>query len=434
MKTKLVIFGITGDLSRRKLLPALRKIIAGGATKDLEIIGVSRNKVDILELVGAELKPLTKIITMDLADKQDYQTLKKQILPKKNQQTLIYLSVPPTAATRISDYLGEAGINNERVKLLFEKPFGLDLTSAKDMVERTAKHFEEEQIYRIDHYMAKEMVQNIIAFRSSNAIFRHLWGGRGIERIEVVAIEEIGIVGRAHFYEQTGALRDVLQGHLIQLLALVLMDVPSRLDWSTVPDLRLQALKRVLVADPTRSVRAQYSSYRQETGSSTSNVETFVQVCLESDASDWENVPISLKTGKALDRKETEIVVYFRAGHTEQTNSLKFKIQPDEGIEIALYTKKPGYERALELQKLSFSYPLDEALPEAYEQVLVDAINSRKSLFTTSQEIIESWRILQPILDAWAFDDQEIAFYEVGSSVDDILSANKATKRVRSRR
>lgn len=427
MKTKLVIFGITGDLSRRKLLPALRKIITSGAVKDLEIIGISRGEVAVDELVGDILKPFTKVISMDLTNIEDYRSLKKKISPRKGQQTLIYLSVPPSAATRISDYLGEAGINNERVKLLFEKPFGLDLASAKDMVERTARYFDEAQVYRIDHYMAKEMVQNIIAFRSGDAIFRQLWGGRGVERIEVRAFEEIGIVGRAQFYEQTGALRDVLQGHLVQLLALVLMDVPSRLDWGSVPDLRLQALKRILPADPTKSVRAQYSTYRQETGVSASKVETFVQVCLESDASDWENVPISLVTGKALDRKETEIIIYFRAGNIDQTNSLKFKIQPDEGIEIDLFTKKPGYERVMESQKLSFSYPADEALPEAYEQVLVDAINSRKSLFTTSQEIIESWRILQPVLTSWNFDDQEITFYEVGSSAQDVIALHSAS-------
>lgn len=425
MKTRLVIFGITGDLSRRKLLPALRKIIASGAVKDLEIIGISRGKVDLEELVGDELKSYVKIITMDLTSEKDYQTLKTKILPKKNQQTLIYLSVPPLAATRITDYLGGAGINTDGVKLMFEKPFGLDYESAKDMVERTARYFHEEQIYRIDHYMAKEMVQNIIAFRSGNAIFRHLWGSRGIERVEVRAYEEIGISGRAQFYEQTGALRDVLQGHLVQLLALVLMDVPSKLDWSAVPDLRLQALKRILTADPSRAARAQYNGYRHEVGVSNSQVETFVQVCLESDASNWENVPISLSTGKGLDRKETEIAIYFRAGSTDQTNSLKFKIQPDEGIEIALYTKKPGYERVMESQKLSFSYSADETLPEAYEQVLVDAINSRKSLFTTSQEIIESWRILQPVLSAWALDDEDIQKYEVGASAEDILSSSQ---------
>lgn len=422
MKTKVVIFGITGDLSRRKLLPALKKIVASRAVGDLEIIGVSRNELDIASLVGLELQPLTRSVTMDLVSPKDYQKLKKVVSPKANEQTLIYLSVPPTAATRIADQLGEAGINGERVKLLFEKPFGLDFESAKDIVERTSRYFDESQIYRIDHYLAKEMVQNIIAFRSGNAIFRQLWGGRGVERIEIRAFEKIGIAGRSQFYEQTGALRDVVQGHLMQLLALVLMDIPSRLNWDLVPDLRLQALRRIISADPARAVRAQYRGYRDESGAAQSRIETFVRVELESDSSNWENVPLTLVTGKAMDRKVTELIVYFRAGNSDQSNSLRFKIQPDEGIEIDLFTKKPGYERVLESQKLQFNYSESANLPEAYEQVLVDAINSRKSLFTNSQEILESWRILQPLLSAWSFSDDEIQLYDMGSTAVEICS------------
>lgn len=425
MKTKLVIFGITGDLARRKLLPALKKIIASGSGGNIEIIGVSRGAVDVKGLVGPELRLITRMVTMDLAKKDDYRTLKQAIEPGKDEQTLIYLSVPPGAATRIADNLGEAGINGDRVRLLFEKPFGLDLESARDMVERITQHFSESQIYRIDHYLAKEMAQNIVAFRANNAIFRQLWSNHAIERIEIHALEAIGIVGRAQFYEQTGALRDVLQGHLMQLLALVLMDVPSRLDWSLIPDLRLQALRRIQSADPMKSLRAQYREYRQEVGVPASQVETFVRVELESDASNWESVPLVLTTGKALDRKETGITIYFKRGHAEQSNSLRFNIQPDEGIEINLFTKKPGYERVLEAQELSYRYPEDADLPEAYEQVLVDAMTSRKTIFTSSEEIIESWRILQPILNAWNFDEVDILHYDQGSSVDNVVDSSQ---------
>lgn len=421
MKTKLVIFGITGDLSRRKLLPALRRIVASGAAGEISIIGVSRQSFDIKALVGKELANVTRLVTMDLADPAEYKKLRRNIAPKKGEQTLIYLSVPPSAATRIADNLGAAKINGDGVRLLFEKPFGLDLASATDMVERTSRYFSEAQVYRIDHYLAKEMAQNIVAFRAHNAIFRQLWGGNGIERIEIHALETIGIAGRAQFYEQTGALRDVLQGHLMQLLALMLMDVPSRLDWSLIPDLRLQALRRIQPADPGRSVRAQYREYRQEVENATSRVETFVRVELESSASNWETVPLILTTGKALDKKKTEIVVYFKQGHAAQSNSLRFKIQPDEGIEINLFTKKPGYERVLEPQKLSYSYPEDADLPEAYEHVLVDAMTAKKTIFTSSQEIVESWRILQPILDAWAFDKGDIRMYDQGSSVEEVV-------------
>lgn len=421
IKTKLVIFGITGDLSKRKLLPALRKIVKSQAVDNLEIIGVSRSSLNIRTLVGKQLEEISRGITMDISNIDDYRKLKKEILPKVGEQTLIYLSVPPSASTRIADNLGEVRINNPRVKLLFEKPFGLDLASSEDMVERTSRYFNEAQIYRIDHYLAKEMVQNIVAFRSGNAMFRHLWGNRAVERIEIRAFETLGIAGRAQFYEQTGALRDVVQGHLMQLLALVLMDIPSTLNWDQLSDLRLQALRRVSSANPELAVRAQYDSYKNEVDSSSSQVETFVKVDLFSDSLMWENIPLTLVTGKALDRKVTEIVVYFKTGHVDQSNALRFKIQPDEGIEIDLFVKSPGYERVYERQKLQYKYPEDASLPEAYEQVLVDAIRSRKSLFTSSQEILESWRILQPVLSSWSLDDRPIAIYRSGSTAQEVI-------------
>ena len=421
IKTRLVIFGITGDLSKRKLLPALRKIVRSQAVDNLEIIGVSRSSLNIRTLVGKQLEEISRGITMDISNLDDYKMLKKEISPRAGEQTLIYLSVPPSASTRIADNLGKVGINNPRVKLLFEKPFGLDLASSEDMVERTSRYFNEAQIYRIDHYLAKEMVQNIVAFRSGNAMFRHLWGNRAVERIEIRAFETLGIVGRAQFYEQTGALRDVVQGHLMQLLALVLMDIPSKLNWDQLSDLRLQALRRVSSANPELAIRAQYDSYKDEIDSSSSQVETFVKVDLFSDSLMWENIPLTLVTGKALDRKVTEIVVYFKTGHIDQSNALRFKIQPDEGIEIDLFVKSPGYERVYERQKLQYKYPEDASLPEAYEQVLVDAIRSRKSLFTGSQEILESWRILQPVLSNWSFDDEPIATYRSGSTAQEVI-------------
>lgn len=421
IKTRLVIFGITGDLSKRKLLPALRRIVTSQSVGELEIIGISRSQLNIQRLVGPKLESLSRGITMDIASLDDYRKLKKEILPKTGEQTLIYLSVPPSASTRIADSLGEVGINNPRVKLLFEKPFGLDLASSQDMVERTSRYFSESQIYRIDHYLAKEMVQNIVAFRSGNAMFRHLWGNRAVERVEIRAYETLGIAARAQFYEQTGALRDVVQGHLMQLLALVLMDIPSTLNWDQLPDLRLQALRRISPASPEQAIRAQYDTYKDEVGSSNSQIETFVKVDLYSDSLMWENVPLVLVTGKALDRKVTEIIIYFKTGHVDQSNALRFKIQPDEGIEIDLFVKSPGYERVYERQKLQYKYPEDASLPEAYEQVLVDAIKSRKSLFTSSQEILESWRILQPVLSNWYFNDSPIAIYKSGTSAQEII-------------
>jgi glucose-6-phosphate 1-dehydrogenase len=318
--------------------------------------------------------------------------------------------------------MGRAGINTPNVKLLFEKPFGVDLVSAQEVILRTAQYYNEAQIYRIDHYLAKEMAQNIIAFRGGNALFDHVWNGQSIEKIEVVALEEIGIEGRANFYEQTGALRDFLQGHLMQLLALVLMDIPANLDWDTLPGQRLAALKSVLSGDPYLAVRAQYEGYQHEVNNLGSLTETFVSLRLASKDPRWKDVPLILTTGKALSKKTTEVRVYFRKFHDAQSNCLVFRIQPDEGIEIDLFTKKPGYERKFERQKLNYRYEEDDVLPDAYEQVIVDAIASKKSLFTSGDEVLESWRILQPVLDSWEMADRPLFIYPKGSSTHTISS------------
>ncbi|HEY5695307.1 MAG TPA: glucose-6-phosphate dehydrogenase [Candidatus Saccharimonadales bacterium] len=427
MKTKLLIFGITGDLSTRKLLPALHSIIASGAVKDLQIIGVSRREVDTAKLLhdslgNTKLAPMVSVVSMDLAKAEEYKKLKSSIALKDDEQLLVYLSVPPMASAQIVDFMGQAGINTPNVKLLFEKPFGVDLTSAQEVISRTAHYYNESQVYRIDHYLAKEMAQNIVAFRGGNALFSHVWNSGVIEKIEVLALEKIGIEGRAGFYEQTGALRDVLQGHLMQLLSLVLMDIPANFDWDAMPEHRLKALRQLESANPRQAVRAQYEGYQHEVDNPGSLTETFVSLHLTSRDERWKGVPLILTTGKALNKKSTAVRVYFRKFHNAQSNCLVFKIQPDEGIEIELFTKKPGYAREFERRSLSYAYSEDEALPDAYEQVLVDAIASKKSLFTSGDEVIESWRILQPILNSWEMADQPLFIYPKGSSTHTISS------------
>lgn len=424
MATKILIFGITGDLSTRKLIPALREIVNVDEFAALEIFGVSRRAVDASTLLG-ELAGRTKIITMDVAKTDEYQRLTGEINFTPSDQLLVYLSVPPRAATQIVDFLGNAGINTPNVKLLFEKPFGLDLGSALEMVERTSRYFEESQIYRIDHYMAKEMAQNIVAFRAHNALFAHAWNAQAIEKIEINAFEKIDIEGRAQFYEQTGALRDVVQGHLMQLLALILMDIPGMIDWDRLPEYRLAALDQMRPAKPERALRAQYEGYTDEVNSPHSCVETFVSINLKSDDIKWRGVPIRLTTGKALSKKVTEIKVHFRRSAATQTDYLTFRIQPNEGIEMTLNSKKPGYDNELEERHLSFSYPEDINLPDAYEQVIVDAIRSRKSLFTSSHEVIRAWEILQPLVDSWSMCSKDsIVRYKKGRPASKIIAKN----------
>jgi len=420
MATKLVIFGISGDLSRRKLLPALQKIVASGNFESLEITGVSRRPLVVEELllssVGeTSLVSHTTIFTMDMARQEEYVRLKETLQLKETDQLLVYLSVPPVATRQIVTLLGKAGLNTPNVKLLLEKPFGVDASSARDMHEHIGRFFSEDQVYRIDHYLAKEMAQNIAAFRSGNALFHYVWNNQAIESIEVVASEAIDIEGRAQFYEQTGALRDVLQGHLMQLLALVLMELPGELEWDDIPARRLKALEQLCSADPQKACRGQYEGYQDEVNNPGSTTETFVAVELMSDDPRWQGVPLRLITGKALDKKTTEIRINFKKLHKMQQNKLIFYVQPGEGVEIDVMAKRPGYERKLETRRLSFTYPDDTVLPEAYEQVLVDAILSHRSLFTGNQEVQESWRVLQPLLDVWGMNALPLVYYPKGS-------------------
>jgi glucose-6-phosphate 1-dehydrogenase len=426
MKTKLVIFGITGDLAQRKLLPALAHIVEEGRCGDLSIIGVSRRPVDQFEVLGEcndTLGSRTSLFQMDLDNVEDYHNLNKYIDQQPDDQVLFYLSVPPDSTGKIVENLGQAGLNNPSNKLLLEKPFGTDLASAQAMIESTGTHFTDAQVYRIDHYLAKEMAQNIVTFRAKNAIFAHLWSNQYIERIEVLALESIGIEGRAAFYEQTGALRDIVQGHLLQLLALTLLPLGDDLNWDSLPIRRKAALDAILPADPDPklSIRAQYEGYRDEVGNPNSNVETFVSVELRSTDSQWQGVPLALTTGKSLDTKKTEVRVHFKRINDSQSNYLMFKIQPGEGIALDLVTKKPGYDQEVEHQKLSYMYPTETRLPDAYEQVLVDAINGRKSLFATSGEVLRAWEILAPLQEAWR-DDMKIKTYPIGSKGKDVLA------------
>lgn len=424
MKTKLVIFGITGDLSTRKLLPALSRIISTGNFDELSIIGVSRRHVEQYELFGEhheQLNGTTSMFAMDLTSPDDYIRLREYIDLKADEQLLFYLSVPPESSAQIVENLGRAELNTGNVKLLLEKPFGTGLESAQEMISHVADYYPETQVYRIDHYLAKEMAQNILIFRASNAIFNNIWDNRFIESIEVTASESIDIEGRAHFYEQTGALRDVVQGHLMQLLSLTIMDLPDDVHWDDTPAGRLRAVRQIKPADPTLAVRGQYIGYREEVENSGSMTETFISLTLESGDSKWRGVPMVLTTGKALKEKLTEVRVHFRKQRDNQANTLIFSIQPNEGVELDVYARQPGYERSYEQKYLRFDYAHDTALPDAYEQVIVDAIRSQKSLFASGDEVLRAWEILAPIQKAWQDKASELKMYTPGTDYKTLM-------------
>ncbi len=385
MKTQLVIFGITGDLAGRKLLPALKEIINTGEYDDLSIVGVSRREVNVAELLSGqpELIGRTSVFTMDLADAKAYTRLKTSLEEGEADQTLFYLSVPPGAAADIVDFLGVAGLNTPNYKVLFEKPFGYDLASAQEFIERTARYFKEEQLYRIDHYMAKEVAAELLRLRRNAENHHHHWNNQSIKRVRVVASEKIGIEGRAQFYEQTGALRDFVQGHLMQLLSLVLINKPGLKE---LPAERLAALQSITPADPTKAQLGQYEGYQDEVGNPGSLVETFVALHLKSEDPAWEGVDLQLITGKALNEKRSYIEIEYHDGSLDVF---------EEGKVLS------SSSRAL----------------DAYERVLLEAFAGRKEIFTTNAEVLRAWQIVAPIQEAWNMNNEPLQVYAIGTDL-----------------
>lgn len=430
--TILVIIGVSGDLAQRKLLPALEQMATAGVLpKDFRVVGITRQKLridDVLPKQTPYLKNHFELFQMDLSSADDYtllaahlEAVEKDLGVRTAAQRLFYISVPPQVSQPVVQLLGKAKLNSKNDKLLLEKPFGTDLVSAEELVTEIHQYYKEEQVYRIDHYLAKEMAQNLIIFRSSNALFNNTWNGHFIEKITILASEKIGIEGRATFYEQTGALRDVLQSHLLQLAALTLMELPKQDDWGAVSDLRKQALQALQVGDVSHVVRAQYDTYQTEVQNPGSTIETFASIPVTSRDTRWHGVPIVLMTGKALDQKTTEIHIDYRAEHPDHANKLVMRIQPREGAEISVQSKEPGYDRAVQTVHLKFAYGETSNMLDAYEQVFLSAMNTDRSLFTSSEEVLASWRIVQPVLDAWSLDNASLTQYHKGTPATDII-------------
>lgn len=423
--TILVILGVSGDLSRRKLLPALSEICAGSDIRaGLSVLGVSRRAVDLDSVLppnSASLRQRFELLRMDYTLAEEYEKLAVALDKKPAKQVIFYFAVPPEAVLPIVRQLGEAGLNTAKYKLLMEKPFGVDFDSAEALISETDKYFKEEQVYRIDHYLAKEPVQNIAVFLGSNVLFRDLWSNRFIEKIEIVVEESIKIEGRGDFYEQTGALRDIVQSHLLQLAALTLMKpCPDVFDFSMVRRRRLEALQSLSVDMELPVIKAQYQGYTEEVGKRDSITETFVSLTVKSSDPAWRGVPIQLATGKALAEKLTEVRVYFKKTQSAQANLLKLRLQPNEAIELELWVKKPGYDQELQKLPLDFVYNRHfDRLPDAYEQVIVDAVRSRTNLFASSEEVLASWKMLRPLLVDW--DSRQPTVYQPGSTIVGIL-------------
>ena len=454
-----IIFGITGDLAQHRLVPAIYHLLKDELLhEDTEILGISRRDVtpeevlssleaNVVQTEGAcdahVLDRFRTHLTMTRLDPEraeDYTQLRSAIeqietAHGRPMNRLFYLSIPPQAYNPVIQNLGEQGLNvgkdgrREAARLLAEKPFGYDLPSAESLIAHTATYFEEPQIYRIDHYLAKETVQNILVFRKRNPIFANLWDCTHIKAIAIDMLEQIDIEGRSEFYDHVGALRDVVQNHLLQLLGLVTMEIPSQEDAASLHAAKETVLGSVNpITDVTRRVtRAQYAGYREAVANPQSTTETYARLTLDINNDRWRQVPITITTGKALMTKQTAIAITFMApGDPTCTNKLTFRIQPNEGIDVELTVKRPGFEDKVEIVQMDFSYhgAFNEAdHPDAYERVLVDAIRGDHSLFATSAEILASWRILQPVFDAWKQHSDDLQTYERGSNGPTALSA-----------
>lgn len=437
----IVIFGITGDLSKRKLLPALYHLLKEDLLPhDTKIIGTSRHDIVIDDLLGsvelcvlekdnvcdpggiARLRAALQAFKLDPIEDGDYEALKNHLdeLSAENNHgdRIFYMSLPPSAYAPIIERLSQHGMNDGRSRILLEKPFGYNETSAAELIELVNHHYKEDQIYRIDHYLAKETAQNLLTFRMHNPIFTALWARDHIDSVHIEAAEELGIENRANFYDKTGALRDLIQSHLMQLLALTLMDIPTRLNSHEIHLSKQYFLEQLMPANPHKAYRAQYNGYKAAVRNEQSRTETYAKIHLEHGAERWQGVDIILETGKALPEKHTRITVQFKGHHGQPHNKLVFQVQPDEGISLDLFVKQPGLENKMEKTLLDLTY--DTAFEagkhiDAYERVLVDAVRADQALFASANEVMATWRVLQPIIDAWDTNGDGLMSYEVGS-------------------
>ena len=451
--TFLIIFGITGDLAQRKLLPALYELVANDLVpKHFRIIGISRSPVSSEELIKnlnqkhsfealnlKKMASLLEMVQLDLTSVKDYRTLNTHLNDLEKQagvafQRLFYLSMPPTVFGPVIDTLHSSGLSKSPKKhgiesrIIIEKPFGYNLDSAQELIDRISEAFTEKQIYRIDHYLAKETAQNILTFRFGNPFFEETWNRRFVKKIVIKMTESIGIEGRAKFYEQTGALRDLIQSHLLQIMALVTMEEPTQLNAENIHLEKLRLLERVIPIEPNQveecTVRGQYEGYREEVGNSDSITETYAAIKLFIDNPRWKGVPIIIETGKGLSEKSTSATLYYKSKGTDLSeNPLTIQIQPNEGIGIGIWVKKPGFTNELHMAEMDFRYErsFKKTPADAYQRVLIDAIRGDQSLFASSAEIIQSWKILNTLTHAWEQNGTGMFNYQLGTESTSLL-------------
>jgi glucose-6-phosphate 1-dehydrogenase len=479
----LVLFGATGDLAHRKVIPALYHLWRTNLLPhEFVLLAIGRRDYDdegFRTEIRSSLEQFSRVLPLDeaawtsfaghiryhrldFADAAGFDDLATRLDELDEEcgtrgNHCFYLATQPSQFAEIVAQLGRVGLDHERHdggwrRVVIEKPFGHDLLSAQKLNREVGKVFRESQVYRIDHYLGKETVRNLLVFRFGNGIFEPLWNRRYVDHVQITVAESIGIENRGAFYEETGASRDVLQNHLLQLVCLVAMEPPATFEADALRDEKVKVLRALGTrpADPvTEVVRGQYGpgwvsatpvkGYRQEPDvDPASETETFVAARLTIDDWRWSGVPFYVRTGKRMPKRSTEIAIQFRevphrlfrdANTDPDPNLLAIRIQPDEGIMLRFGAKVPGLGMAIRPVTMDFTYGSAFSVdsPDAYETLILDALQGDASLFTRADEVEEAWSIVDPVIDAWATSPPpEFPNYEAGTwgpiEADELLS------------
>jgi glucose-6-phosphate 1-dehydrogenase len=439
----MVIFGASGDLTSRKLIPALyRQFHRGRLPKPTRIVGVARSVFSSEQWKSQLAETTSKYVKGDfetdawnafadqihyqpgdIGNEQDFHQLAEKLTEIEGSQTtdrVYYLSTMPQLYPVAISQLGKAGLNIDthgRRRVVIEKPFGTDLATARHLNEAIHQTFREDQIYRIDHYLGKETVQNMLVLRFGNTIFEPLWNRNYIDHVQITVAEEVKVGRRGDYYDKSGVLRDMFQNHLFQLMMVTAMEAPVRYTGEFVRDEKvkvLQAVRPYKGSDFAEfGVRGQYDGYRNEEGiPEESQTETFAALKLYIDNWRWRGVPFYLRSGKAMSCRTTQIVIQFREpphmlfgdskSYRPEANRLVIQIQPAEGMQLHFQSKVPDSDMRLRLSELDFQFDSNgKELPDAYQRLLLDALTGDPGLFARSDEVEQAWRIIDPIISAW---------------------------------
>ncbi|MEL7459514.1 MAG: glucose-6-phosphate dehydrogenase [Pseudomonadota bacterium] len=451
----LVIFGGNGDLARRKILPGLyRRFRSGQMPAGARIIGAARSDLGtdgyrkVIAEAFAEFLPKAErdakkekdfigaleYLQVDAMGTGGWKELKKLLRPEVVQA--FYFSVAPSLFGPIAERLQKHGCSGPNCRIVVEKPFGRDLASAQALNETLAQHFKEKQIYRIDHYLGKETVQNLMAVRFGNMLFEPLWNAQYVDHVQITVAETVGVEGRGEYYDTSGAMRDMVQNHLMQLLCLIAMEPPSRFDPDAVRDEKLKVIRALDTVDAKDIVRGQYSAegktpgYRTEAGDPDSLTESYIAMKLSLSNWRWAGTPFYLRTGKKLKARASEIAVVFKdAPHSifgqdagRHRNILTIRLQPNEGMQLGVTIKEPGpggmrlIDVPLDMTFAEALGPDAEDVPDAYERLIMDVIRGNQTLFMRGDEVEAAWAWTDPLIAGWTEAAERPFAYEPGST------------------